>query len=77
MLNEESEGTVVAFDSELSGEYAAAYYVRVCEWGLTLGAYEGWAVFSFASVDMYPPRHLKRVPPSPVGCCRVRMDCVV
>ena len=52
MLNEELEGTVVAFDSEFGGESAASEYVRACEWGLTFGAYEGWAVFSFASVDM-------------------------
>ena len=41
--------------------------VRVCEWGLALCVYEGWAVFSFASEAMYSPRQLQRVPPSPVG----------
>ncbi len=40
-------------------------YVCVCEWGLAFGAYEGWAVFSFTSVDMYSPRHLQRVHPDP------------
>ena len=77
MLSEESEGTVVAFDSEFGGESAAASYVGVYEWGLTFGAYEGWAMLSFASVDMHSPRHLQRVPPSSVGCRGVRVDCVV
>jgi len=31
--------------------------------------YEEWAVFSFASVDVYSPRHLQRVPSSPEECC--------
>ena len=38
---------------------------------------KGRAVFSFASVDMYSPCHIQRVPSGPVGCYRVRMDCVV
>ena len=77
MLNEESEGNVVAFYSEFSGESGSAEYVRVCEWGVTFGAYEGWVMFSFASVDMHSPRHLQRVPLGSVGCRRVRVDCVV
>jgi hypothetical protein len=55
VLNEESEGVVVAFDPQLSGESAAAQDECVCEWGLTFGAYEGRAVLSFAYVDMYFP----------------------
>jgi hypothetical protein len=57
-LNEESEGVVVAFDSELGGESATAQDVCVCEWGLAFGAYEGRALLSFAYVDMYSPCHL-------------------
>ena len=68
MLKEESECAIVAFDPELSGESAAAQDVGVYEWGLAFGAYEGRAVFSFASVYMYSPRNFQRVPPSPVGC---------
>ena len=77
MLNEEFEGVVVAFDSELGGESAAAHDVFVCEWRLAFGTYEGRAVLFFASMDMCSPCHLQRVPPGPVGCCRVRMECVV
>ena len=36
----------------------ASECVRVCEWGLTFGAYERWTVFSFTSVDVYSPSHL-------------------
>ena len=67
----------MAFDSELSGVSAAAEDVGVCEWGLAFGAYEGRAVFSFASVYMYSPCHLQGVPPSPVGRRRVCVNCVV
>jgi hypothetical protein len=77
VLNEEFEGVVVAFDSQLSGEFTTAKDVCVCEWELAFGAYEGRAVLSFASVDMYSPCHFQRVPPTPVGCCGVCMDCVV
>ena len=77
MLDEESESIVVAFDFELGGESAAAEDVCVSERGLAFGAYEGQAVFSFASMDMYSPCHVQRVSSSPVGRCRVRMDCVV
>ena len=77
MLEEESEGTIVEFDPQLSGVSAAAQDVCVCEWGLSFGAYEGRFVLSFAFVDMYSPCHLQRVQSSPVGRCRVRMDCVV
>ena len=48
----------MAFNSEIGGESAASKYVRVCEWGFALGAYEGWAVFPFTCVDLYSPRHL-------------------
>ena len=41
----------MAFSSDLGGESEASNYVCVCERGLTLGAYEGWTAFSFASVD--------------------------
>ena len=51
--------------------------MRVCEWGFAFGAYEGWVMLSYAFLDMYSPCHLQRVPPSPVGCCRVCMDRVV
>ncbi len=51
--------------------------MSVCEWGLAFDTYEGWVVVFFAFVDMYSPCHLQRVSPSPVGCCRVCMDCVV
>jgi hypothetical protein len=34
----------VAFGSELGGESTASEYVRVCEWGLALGAYERRAI---------------------------------
>ncbi len=77
MLDEKSEGVVVAFAPQFSGESAAAHDVCVCEWGLAFDAYEGRAVLSFASMDMYFPCHLQRVPPSLVGSCRVRMDYVV
>ena len=59
MLNEESEGVVVAFDPQLSGESATAQDVCVCEWGLAFVAYEGRAVLSFASVDMYSRCHFQ------------------
>ena len=59
----------MAFGSELGGESTASEYVRGCEWGLALGAYESWAVFSFPYVDVYSPYHLQRVSPSPEGCC--------
>ena len=68
MLEEESEGTIVAFDSELSGESASTQYMCVCERCLAFGAYEGWAVFSFTSVDMDSPRHFQRVSPSFLWC---------
>ncbi len=45
----------MAFSSKLGGEFEASKYVCVCERGLALGAYEGWDVFSFASVDVYSP----------------------
>jgi len=48
----------VAFNSELGGESAASKDVCVCKRGLALRAYEGLAVFSFASVDVYSPCHL-------------------
>ena len=77
MLKEESECAIVAFDPELSGESAAAEDVGVCEWGLAFGAYEGRAVFSFASVYMYSPSHLQRVSPVPEGCRLICIYCVV
>ena len=46
------------FGSELDGGSATSKDVCVCERGLTLSAYEGWDVFSFASVDVYSPCHL-------------------
>ncbi len=48
---------------------STSQYVCVCERKLTLGAFEGWAVFSFTPVDVYSPRHLQRVPYGPEGCC--------
>ena len=59
----------MAFGFELGGKSTASEYVRVCEWGLALGAYESWAVFSFTYVDVYSPCHLQRVSPSPEGSC--------
>ena len=58
-----------AFSSEIGGESIASKYVCVCEWGLALGAYEGWAVLSFTFVNMYSQRHLQRVSLGPEGCC--------
>ncbi len=48
----------MAFNSEFGGESAASKDVCVCEKGIAFSAYEGWALFSFASVDVYSPRHL-------------------
>ncbi len=48
----------MAFNSELGGESAASKDVCECKRGLTLSAYEGWAVFPFASMDVYAPYHL-------------------
>ena len=45
----------MAFNSELGGESGASKDVCVCKRGLELGAFEGWAVFPFASVDDYSP----------------------
>ena len=42
----------MALNFELGGESATSKYVCVCERGLAFGAYEGWAVFSFASVNV-------------------------
>ncbi len=64
MVEEESESTIVAFDYELSSESASTQYMCVCERCLVFGAYEGWAVFSFTSVDKNSPRHFQRVSPS-------------
>ena len=58
----------MAFSSELGGESAASAYVCVCERGLALSAYEGWAVFSFAYGDVYSPCNLQIVSSSPVRC---------
>ena len=58
----------MTFSLELGSEFAGSKYVCVCERGLALGAYEEWAVFSFTSVNVYSPRHLQRVSPSPEGC---------
>ena len=69
MLEEESECAVVSFDSELSGGSAPTQYMGVCERCLALEADEGWAVLSFASVDMNSPRHFEGVSPSCVWCC--------
>ena len=59
MLEEESECAIVAFDPELSGESTTAEDVGVSEWGLTLCAYGGRAVFPFAYVYVYSPSHLQ------------------
>ena len=56
---------MVAFGSKLSGESAASKDVCVCERGLALNAYEGLAMFSFASMDVYSPCHLQRDSSSP------------
>ncbi len=69
MLEYESESAIVAFSSELGGESPASDYMRVCERGFALGAYERWAVFSFTYVDVYSPCYLQRVPSSLEGCC--------
>ena len=45
----------MAFNSERGGESADSKYVCICERGSVLGAYEGWAVFSFTFVDVYSP----------------------
>ena len=49
---------VVAFSSERSSVSATSQYVCVCKWGLPFGAYERWAVFPFATVDVYAPCHI-------------------
>ena len=49
----------MTFSLELGGESAASNYVCVCERGWALGAYEGWVVFLFTSVDVYSPCHLQ------------------
>ena len=48
----------MAFDAELSGKPATSKYVCACERGLSLAAYEGWAVSSLASMYMYSPSYL-------------------
>jgi hypothetical protein len=48
-----------------------------CRPPLTFIGRSGPLCFLIAFVDMYSPRPLHRFPPSPVGGCRVRMDCVV
>ena len=45
----------MAFNSELGGESATSKDVCVCERGLAFCAYEGWAMFPFAFVDVYSP----------------------
>ena len=66
MLDEESECAIVSFGSELGSESAPTQYMSVCELCLAFGADEGWAVLSFASVDMNSPRHFEGVSPSSV-----------
>ena len=49
----------MVFSSELGGESTASKYVCVCEWGLSLGAYDGWVVFSL-HLWMCTPRATSR-----------------
>ncbi len=73
----------MALGSELGGESATSQDVGVRERRLALGAYEGWVVFPFASVNvqmaynMYNPGHLQRVTLRPEGRHGVCLYCVV
>ena len=49
----------MAFGSKLGGESAAIKDMFTCKRRLALSACEGWAVFSFASADVYSPSHLQ------------------
>ena len=45
----------MAFNSELGSESATSKDVCACKRGLALSAYEGWAMFPFASMDVFSP----------------------
>ncbi len=49
----------MAFNYKFGDESAPSKDVCVRERGIALRADEGWAVFSFASMDVYSPRHLQ------------------
>ena len=77
MLEEQAECTVMAFCSEFGSVYTTAEYMCVSEGRLAFCAYEGLAVFPFASVDVYAPGYFQRVPFRPEGRRGVCMYCVV
>ncbi len=62
----------MAFGSKFGGVSASSRYVRVGEWGLAFCAYEGWAMFSLAFVDVDTPCNLQGVSSGPVLGVEVR-----
>ena len=67
----------MAFGSKFGSVSAPSKYASDGEWGLAFCAYERWAEFSLASVDVDAPSDFQGVPSGSIWGIGVCMNCVV